>query len=139
MQFQLPDDSFNWFEELSEPKRLLMTPNADHSEATGLFEIIPAISSFINLLRNKGTEQLPSFKWDINETDGSILVTLDEIGHVHEASVWYAYSCGTNADGIKRRDFRMASLDNPCECGLYADGYCINGQVILLFDWFWFV
>ena len=39
---------------------------------------------------------------------------------------WYAYSCGTNPDGIKRRDFRILSMDVPCECGIGYDGYCAN-------------
>lgn len=25
-----------------------------------------------------------------------------------------------------RRDYRIASLDNPCGCGVYAEGYCSN-------------
>jgi hypothetical protein len=52
---------------------------------------------------------------------------LNEHGAVHEANVWWAYSCGTNnADGIKRRDFRIANVDNPCHCGIFAEGYCAN-------------
>jgi hypothetical protein len=125
----MPDDSFNWYNDLPEPKRLLMTPNADHSMATGLLEIVPAISSFINLLLHKEEDQLPSMSWSISESDGTIVATLDDVGDVHEASLWYAYSCGNNVDGVKRRDFRLASLDNPCECGVYAEGYCVNGKV----------
>lgn len=35
--------------------------------------------------------------------------------------------CGNNAfDGKMRRDYRVAHLDNPCECGIGADGYCAN-------------
>ena len=128
-EFQLPDDSFNWFNELPEPKHLLMTPNADHTEATGLLEIISAMSFFINYLLHKDVEQMPSMRWDISASDGSIVATLGVGGEVHEASVWYAYSCGTNPDGIKRRDFRLASLDYPCECGVFAQGYCVNGKV----------
>jgi len=127
-EFMMPDDSFHWFDDLPEPKRLLMTPNADHSMATGLLEIIPAISSFMNLILHKDISKLPSFTWDISESDGSIVATLDDVGEVHEASLWYAYSCGKNPDGINRRDFRLASLDYPCECGLYAAGYCANSE-----------
>jgi len=51
----------------------------------------------------------------------------DEHGIVHEANVWWAYSCGVNTfDGVYRRDYRVAHLDNPCSCGLYAAGYCAN-------------
>jgi hypothetical protein len=32
-----------WWNKMPEPKHFLMTPNAEHSEATGIFEIVPAI------------------------------------------------------------------------------------------------
>lgn len=57
---------------------------------------------------------------------GAITAILDDVGDVYEASMWYAYSCGNNADGKKRRDFRILSLDVPCECGIGYDGYCSN-------------
>ena len=47
-------------------------------------------------------------------------------GEVHEASMWYAYSCGNNTDGVQRRDFRIMSLDQPCGCGVFTEGYCMN-------------
>ena len=45
---------------------------------------------------------------------------------MYEASMWYAYSCGTNSDGVIRRDFRILSMDDPCHCGIGYDGYCAN-------------
>jgi hypothetical protein len=71
---------------------------------------------------------VPSFNWTISESTGEITATLDGAGKVHKASVWWAYSCGDNAaDGVKRRDFRIMSLDNPCQCGFTSDdGFCVN-------------
>jgi len=43
--------------------------------------------------------------------------------------MWYANSCGTNVDGTKRRDFRVANMDQPCGCSLFNvsyEGYCAN-------------
>ncbi len=63
----------------------------------------------------------------VSNTTGDITATLNEHGIVHEANLWHAYSCGNNvADGKKRRDFRIAYLDYPCQCGIYAEGYCAN-------------
>jgi PhoPQ-activated pathogenicity-related protein len=110
-EFQMPEDSSHWWGDLPEPKHFLMTPNADHSEATGLLEILPAMGTWMNyLLQNR---KVPEFTWDISAEDGTIVATLDQAPHhdVFEASMWYAYSCGTNPDGIQRRDFRMVSLD----------------------------
>ncbi len=62
-----------------------------------------------------------------SNSTGEIVVTLNEHGVVHAANVWWGYSCGTNpGDSIKRRDFRILSLDNPCHCGIFAEGYCAN-------------
>ena len=112
---------------MPEPKHFLMTPNAEHSEATGIFEIVPAIGTWGAYLL-KGHE-IPAFTWDISETTGEIVATLDDAGDVYEASMWYAYSCGSSHEGvdtIKRRDFRIMSVDDPCTCGIAVDGMCAN-------------
>lgn len=123
-EFQQPDDNMYWWNGMPEPKHVIMTPNAEHSEATGIFEIVPAISSWIKSLLDQ--KPLPEFTWEISSETGAITATLNEHGEVHEANMWYAYSCGNNADGTKRRDFRVAMLDKPCKCGLSYDGYCGN-------------
>jgi hypothetical protein len=97
----------------------------EHSEITGILELVPAISAYIKL--HLASEPVPQFKWTISNSTGEITATLNMHGTVHEANVWWAYSCGTNnADGVKRRDFRIANIDNPCHCGIFAEGYCAN-------------
>mmetsp|Transcript_8284 Transcript_8284/g.12359 ORF Transcript_8284/g.12359 Transcript_8284/m.12359 type:complete len:247 (+) Transcript_8284:44-784(+) len=123
-EFQQPDDTHYWWSEMPEPKHFIMTPNAEHSEATGILEIVPAIGTYISYHLHEW--KVPEFTWEINEETGAITATLDDIGEVFEASMWYGYSCGTNADGTKRRDFRIMHMDNPCECGISAQGYCLN-------------
>jgi PhoPQ-activated pathogenicity-related protein len=123
-EFQQPDDTDYWWNQMPEPKHFLMTPNAEHSEATGIFEIVPAIGTWLTYLLKKHT--VPEFTWTISNETGAITAVLDDVGDVYEASVWYAYSCGNNPDGVKRRDFRILSLDVPCECGIGYDGYCSN-------------
>jgi len=124
-EFQQPDDSHYWWAEMPEPKHFIMTPNAEHSEATGILEIVPAISSWIKAHLDR--EVVPEFTWEINETTGEIVATLNEHGLVKQARVWYAYSCGNNPDGKKRRDFRCINIDSPCLCGIAdSDGNCVN-------------
>jgi len=123
-EFQQPDDTHYWWDDMPEPKHFIMTPNAEHSEATGIFEIVPAIGAWLKHLLKK--EPIPEFTWEINDTTGEIVATLNHVGDVKVARVWHAYSCGTNADGTKRRDFRMANVDKPCDCGIAAQGYCAN-------------
>lgn len=91
----------------------------------GILEVVPAICSWIKTIL--ANEVVPTFTWDIDASTGQITVTLDEHGLVYDANVYYAYSCGNNvADGVKRRDYRIASLDDPCSCGFSSDGYCAN-------------
>jgi PhoPQ-activated pathogenicity-related protein len=126
-EFQQPDDTHYWWKSLPQPKHFIMTPNAEHSEITGIFEILPAMITWLNhqLLELP----VPTFAWTIDSDSGEIVVTLDEQGLVYEANLWYAYSCGVNSeDGLFRRDYRIASLDNPCSCGIYdeSEGGCLN-------------
>jgi hypothetical protein len=83
-----------------------------------------AKGTWLNYLLAEQT--LPEFTWSISNATGAITAELDDVGDVYEASMWYAYSCGNNKDGTKRRDFRILSLDVPCECGIGYDGYCSN-------------
>jgi len=124
-EFQQPDDTHYWWADMPEPKHFIMTPNAEHSEATGIFEIVPDISAWLQYhLRG---DAMPNFESAINNSTGEITVTLNEHGMVKEANVWWGFSCGDNAfDGKTRRDFRIATLDNPCSCGILADGNCVN-------------
>lgn len=123
-EFQQPDDTRYWWDEMPEPKHFIMTPNAEHSEATGILEIVPALGTWIEHLLQKTA--VPTFTWTIDEVTGEIVATLDSVGTVHRASMYYAYSCGKNPDGVQRRDFRIMSLDDPCECGQASDGMCFN-------------
>lgn len=123
-EFQQPDDTNYWWNDMPEPKRFIMTPNAEHSEATGIMEIVPAIGAFIRYHLEEKT--VPEFTWKISEDTGAITVTLNEHGIVEEANLHYAYSCGKNTDGTLRRDFRFAMLDNPCTCGFLYEGTCAN-------------
>jgi PhoPQ-activated pathogenicity-related protein len=124
-EFQQPDDTRYWWADMPSPKHFIMTPNAEHSEATGILEIVPDISAWLQ--HHLTQTVVPEFTWSISNTTGEIVATLDNNGLVKEANVWWAYSCGANAfDGVTRRDFRIATVDNPCSCGIYADGTCAN-------------
>ena len=126
-EFQQPDDTRYWWNEMPEPKHFIMTPNAEHSEMTGIFEVVPAIGTWIGYLLNRWT--IPTFTWTISETTGEITAVLDGQGTVASAHVYWGYSCGNNAeDRTKRRDFRILNVDVPCKCGIGGAvvGYCAN-------------
>jgi PhoPQ-activated pathogenicity-related protein len=125
-EFQQPDDTHYWWNDMPEPKHFLLAPNAEHSLATGILEVVPAIGAFIK--NHLVKDLVPQLHWTISESTGEIVATLSKDAIVHSANVWWAYSCGENAfDNNKyRRDYRVAHLDNPCNCGMEANGYCAN-------------
>lgn len=126
-EFQQPDDTHYWWSDMPEPKHFLMLANTEHSCATGILGAVPSIAAFAQALLEK--ETVPKFDWTISNTTGEInVVVANDASKVHEAVVWYAYSCGENAwdNNTFRRDFRVAHLDYPCNCGIYAEGYCAN-------------
>jgi len=125
-EFQQPDDTRYWWNDMPEPKHFLMVPNAEHSLATGIFVAVPSIGAFIQAHLHR--DLVPRVTWKIDDASGQIVATLGKDGIVHTADVWWAYSCGANSfdNGKFRRDYRVAHLDNPCGCGLFAEGYCAN-------------
>lgn len=44
----------------------LMSPNTEHSLATGILEVVPAISAFINGILSEGIENVPQFSWTVS-------------------------------------------------------------------------
>ncbi len=127
-EFQMPDDEQYWWDEMpsgpdgsSAPsdgntKWLLKSPNTDHSYITGLGVAVPVMGTWITYLLN-GWE-LPYLTWEYDESNGDVTVQTFG-GDVVSAQIWYATSCHD-----RRRDFRVASLDDPCECGPVVDGLC---------------
>ena len=129
-EFQQPDDTRYWWNDMPEPKHFLIAPNAEHSLATGILEVVPSISAFIQAHLLK--DNVPQLHWTISQETGEITATVGKLDVVHSAYVWWAYSCGVNAwDNNKfRRDYRVAHIDEPCTCGIGADGYCANLKAI---------
>ena len=119
-EFFMIDDILFWWNKLKEPKNWLLLPNTEHSMITGIHEVIPAVSAWIKNLVEKNS--IPTINWNITD-NGTIIMKTDT--QPSEVSVWYA----TTADN-KRRDFRIANLDNPCYCGFEAKKHCINLKVL---------
>jgi len=120
-EFQQPDDTWYWWNDMPEPKHFLMVPNAEHSLATGIFEATPAIGTWISYHLKK--KAVPSFSWEISPIRGDITVQLDNSHPVHAVTMYFARSCSLDN---ARRDFRFLSIDDPCTCGIGVDGNCLN-------------
>lgn len=67
-EFQQPDDNHYWWDQMPEPKHWIIAPNAEHSMATGVLEVVPAIAAF-------GVAQflqkpVPTFSWVLDVDNG---------------------------------------------------------------------
>jgi len=107
-EFFLPDDNLWWWPNMSDPKHLLMVPNAEHSLATGIVSILDAAGAFFHGFLTKDT--VPTFSWAIDPSTGAITVTNPpNQAQPIEVVMWYAYS----AKGTGRRDFRLVAGPQP--------------------------
>jgi len=139
-EFFLLDDSTYWWHEMPnayELNRFIMVPNADHTQITGILELLPAVTTWAREIlsanekldatsyphrtieeRNARSLKLmdishvPKFNWTVDENNGDITV----ISETKPKSVhlWHA---DTSPFFPKRRDFRIANLDDPCLTG----------------------
>ena len=108
----MPDNTRFWWEKMSDPKDFLIIPNAEHSEATGILELLPAITTFSRGIQvGKDLDVRPRFNWTISE-DGTSITVRQVSKHTPIAvHMWHAVTCGT-----KRRDFRVLSIEGKEEC-----------------------
>lgn len=120
-EFFLPDDWRFWWDEMTEPKWGIMVPNAEHSMATGILELLPAVATFFNAVLKQ--ETVPTVTWSIANATGEITVQVSE--EPSAVRVWQATTCNT-----LRRDFRLVNADNPCHCGIAQSGLCVNLKVL---------
>ena len=91
-----------------------MVDNAEHSLATGILTIIPAILSFLKGVYDKAP--LPTMSWSMDQSTGAISLVVT--GPLQPTTV--VNRVATTLNG-KRRDFRVVQGDtpaNPCTDGI---------------------
>ena len=121
-EFFMPDDTWLWWDDLSNPKNYLLCPNADHAGVTGLLELLPAVATWVEAtLFNM---EIPYLDWSLDHENGEITAYTHDLPDA--AHVWHAPSCNIKyCNG--RRDWRALNLDDPCESGIVVkDQYCYN-------------
>jgi PhoPQ-activated pathogenicity-related protein len=129
-EFLLPDDTTFWWDEMQGKNDFLMIPNAEHSEASGVLELLPAVATFLRGIQRGVDAARPMINWTIAEGSGDIVVRLLTPAHTPiKVSVWSA----TTANG-RRRDFRLLNGDNQTQCradgGLFVKNMCANPKVL---------
>jgi len=111
-EFLQGDNDQFWWENMPQPKFRQMCENAEHSEITGIPEIVGNVAAWGNAYFQK--QPFPSFTWSINATDGSITVKNDPLIAIPiNVSMWYApnFRHVEFEDGI--RDWRILGGYDP--------------------------
>lgn len=162
-EFFLPDDTSFWWQNITgygTINHFLMVPNAEHSEATGILELLPAVGTFLEAVVPANLEavrlgrttitnaktglpqavtvtKVPQFAESIAADGTSITVTMDKTNAVtpHEVSMWSATTCDN-----KRRDFRIVNkytnVGQACSsCGVAVKNLpfgatCLNTKIL---------
>jgi hypothetical protein len=121
-EFQMPDDQRYWAHDMPGEMNLVMLPDADHTCATGVPEIIESGSSFIQAVQQHVAR--PNYTWAINDTPGEITVKTNI--KPKEVVVWFGESPKGVSSG--KRDFRWAAInatvDGKCLARIF--GACIR-------------
>lgn len=118
-EFQMPDDSRYWGHAMPADMSFLLVKNAEHSMATGLPILVPAVGAWLASVQRKAAR--PAIEWSIDDTTGAITFTADT--PVLSADIAFADSAKGVSTG--RRDFRWAAL-NVSFCPVKVFGACVR-------------
>jgi hypothetical protein len=118
-EFQMPDDQRYWHQKMVGEMNFLVIKNAEHSEATGMLELIPAVSSFVQQV--VAHKPRPTMVWKIDDVTGNISVLTDTVPK--KVTIAVADSAGDVSTG--KRDFRWAAL-NVSFCPIKVFGGCVR-------------
>jgi len=103
-EFFLLDDNHNWWNDIPDPKYLMMLPNAEHTMAPHYLQIYQTMVSFIlHVLENK---PMPSVTWTTSSDESVGRINLKADPAPHNITAYYAHTWAN----VTRRDFRLAAL-----------------------------
>jgi PhoPQ-activated pathogenicity-related protein len=112
-EFFLCDDSLQWWQEMPEPKYMMMLPNAEHSMAPHYIKIYETAAAFwLSILEEI---PLPQVTWTMQETALGGLIVFDTVPHPENIT---AFSATTMLNDT-RRDYRLAALDENGDVRLH--------------------
>eukprot|EP00944_MAST-04C_sp_MAST-4C-sp1_P016170 g16170.t1 len=111
-EFFMPDDDWFWWKDMSDGSAgeiyRLMVDNAEHSFATGVYELVTGVAPFYQSIL-RGTPR-PKFYWTLNHDEG----TIDLVSETNPVRVVLRQATSTDN---RRRDFRLIKGDtkaDPC-------------------------
>merc|ERR1711991_463922 len=102
-EFTLPDSPRFWFNQLPGEHHLRAVPNAEHSMATALLDIVSDIIGFYKIFTRKVPR--PTVEWALvhANSDGTAKITVNASQTPATANMWWADTIPSSG----RRDFRL--------------------------------
>jgi PhoPQ-activated pathogenicity-related protein len=112
-EFFLADDSQQWWNDMPEPKYMMMLPNAEHSMAPHYVKIYETAAAFwLSVLEEI---ELPKVSWTMQETSLGGLIVFNTVPHPRNITAWSAVTLANDT----RRDYRLAAYDDNDEVSLH--------------------
>jgi PhoPQ-activated pathogenicity-related protein len=105
-EFFLLDDNHHWWNDIPDPKWLMMLPNAEHTMAPHYLQIYETLVSFVMSVVDN--VPLPSVTWTMAETPTGGNIHLVTNPPPINLKAYWAVTLGNDT----RRDFRLASQDD---------------------------
>ena len=89
-EFFMPDAAQYYWPDLAGPKYLRVVPNAEHSLAGHILNVLGGVEQFYLALLNHQNEVLPTYEWEISVDGTTITLTTMDVDYLVEARVWYS-------------------------------------------------
>ena len=89
-EFFMPDAAQYYWPELSDPKFLRVVPNAEHSLAGHIVNVLGGVEQFYLALLNNNNDLLPTYRWEISEDGATITVITENTENLSEVRAWFS-------------------------------------------------
>jgi len=112
-EFFLLDDTIPWWNEMPEPKWMMMLPNAEHTMAPHYIKIYETGAAFWQSVL-QGI-QLPTVTWSMAETEIGGLIVFNTNPRPENITAFSATTLGNDT----RRDYRLAALNEEGDVAIH--------------------
>jgi len=108
-EFFMPDAAQYYWSELAGSKYLYMVPNAEHSLAGHIIDVLASSEQYFLAAFYNQLDILPNYSWEISEDGNTITLTTDAVEYITEANVYHSYN-------NTARDWRLITCTDSIRC-----------------------
>jgi len=152
-EFFMPDGAQYYWSQLEGAKNLNMVPNADHTLAGKIDEVVGSVEQFALAAYYNRTDILPTYTWEISEDGTTVTINTDATEYIVSVKAYYdldnpnrdwrLFTCIGGADCTNLRVFKHKEL-SPVSEGMYSytipvpkDGHYSAVMIQVGFDFQW--